>query len=216
MNLKLILWDWNGTLFDDIKACICSMNSMLTKRNISKIDYARYREIFSFPVKEYYKKLGFNFLIEPYEKLAGEYISLYKIHSKQSGLHIGAAKVLKYFKLNNFKQIIISAMEQKDLKKQIKENKIYYYFEEIVGLNNIHAHSKIENAISYFNKIKTMNDAECIFIGDTFHDYEVSIALNCKCILVNNGHQNLNKFKFNKDIIILNNLNEIIDNNFIN
>jgi beta-phosphoglucomutase-like phosphatase (HAD superfamily) len=31
---RLILWDWNGTLLNDIEACISSMNIILENHNI--------------------------------------------------------------------------------------------------------------------------------------------------------------------------------------
>jgi phosphoglycolate phosphatase len=178
----------------------------LKKRNINTIDYSRYRDIFTFPVQNYYEELGFNFTVEPFSKLAGEYIKYYREESIKSSLHVGAIQILNYLETHNFKQIIISAMEQKALEKQIEENKVYHYFENIIGLENIHAKSKIENAKKYLRNIQNGNNIECICIGDTYHDFEVSKALNCKCILVRNGHQNLNRFKLADNTKIVNNL----------
>lgn len=215
-NTKLIIWDWNGTLLDDMNACISSMNLLLKKRNIPHVNHEKYRNIFSFPVKEYYVKLGFDLNTESFEELSGEYISLYKEESKRSSLQIGAIKVLDYFKMKNFKQIIISAMEQDSLENQVRENEIYHYFKNIIGLNNIYAKSKIEIAKDFFNNNnKLTNEENCFLIGDTYHDYEVSMALNCKCILVNNGHQDLSRFKMNENVKIINNLLEIIEENII-
>lgn len=213
---KLIIWDWNGTLLNDVNASICSMNSLLESRNISQINHTRYRDVFTFPVKEYYKKLGFNFSMESFEKLSSEYVSLYKKNSENSGLHIGAAKILDYFQMKNINQIIISAMEQQALEEQIKKSKIFYYFDTVIGLNNIYAQGKIENAKNYFKNNQNINVQECILIGDTYHDFEVSNVLNCGCILVDNGHQNLSKFKLKGNVKILNNLLEIHEGNIIN
>ena len=40
---KLILWDWNGTLLNDIDACVEAMNVMLGKRNMSLLGIERYK-----------------------------------------------------------------------------------------------------------------------------------------------------------------------------
>ena len=58
---KHIIWDWNGTLINDVWLVVEAMNKMLKKRNLPKIDSKKYREIFDFPVTEYYSKLGFDF-----------------------------------------------------------------------------------------------------------------------------------------------------------
>ena len=62
-----ILWDWNGTLLDDAWLCVDVMNSMLTERKLQPLTLQRYRDIFSFPVKDYYLLLGFDFEKEPFE-----------------------------------------------------------------------------------------------------------------------------------------------------
>ena len=208
-NKKIVLWDWNGTLLNDINACISSINYLLKKRNIKTISYSRYRDIFTFPVEEYYKILGFDFSLEPFSKLAIEYINLYGKNSVRSVLQSGAIQILEYFKLNNFKQVIISAMEQRSLEKQIRDNDVYHYFDNIIGLDNINAKSKIENAKNYLKSIQDTNDKQYIYIGDTYHDFEVADALNCKCILVNNGHQNLYRFVLNDKVKVVNDLFEI-------
>ena len=51
-NNKIILWDWNGTLLNDMDACISSMNDLLKKKDIETVDYSRNRDIFTFPVQE--------------------------------------------------------------------------------------------------------------------------------------------------------------------
>jgi phosphoglycolate phosphatase len=208
-NNKIILWDWNGTLLNDINACISSMNNLLKKRNINTISYSKYRDIFTFPVEEYYKTLGFDFTEEPFKELAIEYITLYEKNSTRSVLQAGAIQVLDYFKSHDFKQVIISAMEQRSLEKQVKDNDVYHYFEEIIGLDNIHARSKIENAKRFIDSSLDKTEKQYIYIGDTFHDYEVADALNCKCILVKNGHQNLNRFELNENVKLVHDLFEI-------
>jgi phosphoglycolate phosphatase len=64
-----IIWDWNGTLLDDTELSVQTMNQMLQKRNLQQLTHASYKEVFSFPVKDYYRKIGFNFTSEPFEYL---------------------------------------------------------------------------------------------------------------------------------------------------
>jgi phosphoglycolate phosphatase len=41
-----IIWDWNGTLFDDAWLCVDIMNILLQRRNKPLITYPQYLEIF--------------------------------------------------------------------------------------------------------------------------------------------------------------------------
>jgi hypothetical protein len=62
-NYKNIIWDWNGTLLNDITICIKSMNILLKERTLPLISEDKYRDIFTFPVRNYYEQLGFDFLV---------------------------------------------------------------------------------------------------------------------------------------------------------
>ena len=61
-------------------------------------------------------------------------------------------------------------------------------FDDILGIDDINARSKVDIAINYCEK-NNINSDEVLFVGDTLHDYEVSKAINAKCYLVSCGHQ---------------------------
>jgi phosphoglycolate phosphatase len=55
-----IVWDWNGTLLDDLDYSIGVMNTLLARRALPLLDRARYHALFDFPVRDYYYRLGFD------------------------------------------------------------------------------------------------------------------------------------------------------------
>jgi len=79
-------------------------------------------------------------------------------------------------------------MEQVQLEKTVMNNGILSFFEGLCGLNNHYAVSKIENGKSLIVE-KGLNPERTLMVGDTIHDYEVAMAIGCKCVLVANGHQ---------------------------
>lgn len=183
-----VIWDWNGTLFDDVDWCIEVINIMLAKRGIQTIQsVAEYHKAFCFPIIQYYINVGFDFDKEPFEDLAREYISLY--HSGKSGnckLHAGTEAVLANIKERGIEQIILSASETNNLLSQISEFDIADFFDEMLGISDIYAKSKIEIGLDYISR---KNVSNAILIGDTRHDYEVAKALGVDCVLIPNGHQ---------------------------
>jgi len=183
-----IIWDWNGTLFDDVEWCVKTINTMLARRGLPPLgSVEEYREIFCFPVAEYYKKLGFDFEKEPFEKLAVEYMDLY--HTGKSGgcgLYGGAEAVLRALCEAGKSQIILSASETLNLSNQVDEFDIRGYFDEIIGISDIYAKSKIHAGIDYMAR-KAVSSA--VLIGDTCHDYETARSLGADCLLIASGHQ---------------------------
>ncbi len=187
-GINTILWDWNGTLLNDTEICRNIVNDLLIHRNITPLSSDRYKDIFTFPVKDYYQKAGFDFSKEDFEKPADEFIASYntKIHTAQ--LHPAAENILRFLKQKSHSQFIVSAMEQNSLDKSINGLGIQSYFEEISGIGDHYATSKTDNAQNLIKKYNLDPQKTCL-IGDTIHDHEVSLIINCECILIANGHQ---------------------------
>lgn len=188
-----VIWDFNGTILNDMSASMDSVNLLLEERNIPTIGgIDEYREVFGFPIKEYYKKLGFDFEKEPYEVVAPLWVELYTKAAKTAPLRQGALETLVALKQLGVKQYLLSATEINMLNEQVSSLGIKEYFEQVLGLDNIHAESKV----SLGNSLKkTVNMSKTLFIGDTLHDYETATAIECDCVLVAGGHQSESRLK---------------------
>ncbi|HPT15267.1 MAG TPA: HAD family hydrolase [Bacteroidales bacterium] len=189
---KTIIWDWNGTLLDDLKICIESINSMLRARNLRELTPESYRDVFTFPVINYYKEVGFDFEAEPWEDAAMEFMSLYFSKLPGCGLTPGAREALEFFRSRGYTQAIISAMQHDALVDSVDKLGITGFFDYIGGINDHYAGSKIENAVKFFESLGIYH-SDITMIGDTLHDAEVAARLQCKCILVAAGHQSFER-----------------------
>lgn len=205
--IKYIFVDFNGTILDDVDLCLELLNKILMNQNKKTITKEEYKNIFKFPIKQYYLDAGITFDNESYESLAVKFIDKYKILSKKCNLFSNTIDTFKYLRNKNIHLILLSASEKNNLLEQCKYYGIVDYFDEILGINNIYAESKSGLGLDYINKNK-IDKEECIFIGDTDHDFLVSREMGVKCILVTSGHQSPNVL--NKcNTKILNNFNEI-------
>jgi len=200
-DIDTIIWDWNGTLLNDIEICIDSINVLLTTRKHRPLTGDIYKDIFTFPVKEYYIKAGFNFTYEPFDEIAIEFIDLYHERLKDAVIFPEVIPVLKAFKKNNYKQLMVSAMEHKSLVKSVKEKNIYEYFDKISGIENHYAISKLDNARKLVTELNLDLTKTCL-IGDTIHDYEVAKDLGIYCLLIANGHQSFKRLKKSGCVVI--------------
>lgn len=185
---KGIIWDWNGTLLKDVDLCVSVMNQMLEKRGLSLLTIDNYKQVFTFPVKDYYRKIGFNFATEPFEIPAMEFIEGYTAKVHECGLQENCLELLEFFRTHGFRQFVVSAMEQQELEKCLSRLHIGHYFEHVSGLDNHYASSKIKNGKSLISEMK-LDPSELVLIGDTVHDFEVASELGCPCVLIAGGHQ---------------------------
>lgn len=49
--MKTIFFDFNGTIINDVDLCLNILNEMLKENGLEPITLERYREIFTFPIK---------------------------------------------------------------------------------------------------------------------------------------------------------------------
>lgn len=204
-----IIWDWNGTLLNDIQLCVQTINEMLDKRNLPLLSVNDYKDVFSFPVKNYYQKIGFDFEVEPFEIPALEFIERYNEQMNGCILHQNSLIVLSYFQSVGIRQFVLSAMKQDALEDCLNHQQISHFFEHVSGLDNHYAASKMENGRRLISGLN-LNIAELVLIGDTVHDFEVATELGCQCILIANGHQSREVLQAT-GVLVIDRLEQLLD-----
>ncbi len=187
MHYKHIIWDYNGTLLNDVKLCVDIINDLLIKRALPLMSVEKYKEQFDFPVKDYYERIGFDFVKESFEIVGTEFIKEYDKRQKTSKLHPGAEELLSEIKNAGIKQSILSARKEEQLTEELKNFGIINYFQEVVGLNDHYAGGKTENGIKLISRLGVSKN-EILMIGDTKHDAEVAKEAGIDCILLAHGH----------------------------
>jgi phosphoglycolate phosphatase len=203
--ISTIIWDWNGTLLNDLESNIEIVNIILSRRNLKPLTIDTYKQLFCFPVSKFYDKIGIDVEKETLAGISVEYVELYYERFSKNRLNDGVVLILENMKNRNIKNYILSATNHKDLEKQVEEMNIKHYFEKIVGSNNIEGKSKIEKA-SKLVRNEFINADETLIIGDTLHDLEVAKAINSRCVLFAHGHQQLSN---NGDYILINKMSDI-------
>ena len=187
MALKHIIWDWNGTLVDDRWLCIEGINSSLKKRGLSAITDELYKDMFTFPVERYYKKVGFDFTNEPFQVAGDEFVSYYQKHFHRVQLHDGARETIKTIQQIGLAQSVLSAGKYDYLIDWIRDHKLFDYFYKIRGISNHYAKGKLEIGIKLIEELD-YDRSEITMIGDTIHDSDVAREMDINCILIEHGH----------------------------
>ncbi len=183
-----VIWDWNGTLLDDVDLCVDVINGLLQRHSLPRITKDAYRKKFRFPIVEYYKTIGFDLELTPFEGLAAEFISDYADAVPTCLLFEGAAELLGSLKEGGKSCSILSAAKEYELKQLTKHHGIHDRFEHIYGLSDHYAVSKIERGHELIHQLGLPKE-KLIIVGDTDHDIEVARALGVDLVLLGDGHQ---------------------------
>jgi phosphoglycolate phosphatase len=184
---KHIIWDWNGTLFNDTWLCLEIMNGQLTKIGKPVISYDEYQRLFDFPVRNFYEKIGFDFSQESYESVARNFIQEYTERRLSCSLHSGVVAMLTKLHQAGCDHSILSAYAEDALLMMLEHYGVRPFFSHIMGLNNHYASGKVAEGKILLEKL-AMPIHDIVLIGDTVHDFEVAKELGVASILVANGH----------------------------
>ena len=182
-----IVWDWNGTLLDDLDLSIDVMNGMLLRRRLPLLDRARYHALFDFPVRSYYERLGFDAAHDSFEQLSVEFIAGYDARRWECRLHPDVDELLAAAGRAGSTQSILSAYRQQTLTEIVGHFALTPHFVRLTGLDNIFAHSKAELGRAWIAELG-LPPQDVLMVGDTLHDLDVAAAMGVDCALVAAGH----------------------------
>ncbi len=187
LNYDRIIWDFNGTILDDVDVCIRSANTLLCRHGLPAIkDEESYRKIFGFPVIEYYKRLGFDFSITDYDTLAHEWVEIYLGIIEEAPIRRGIKETVSALRSLGIKQTVLSMTEHKMLHHQLDIIGIKELFDEVCGLDDIYASSKLTLAKKWREEHQ---NERVLYIGDTSHDADSARIIGAELFLITCGHE---------------------------
>ena len=94
MKYKNVVWDWNGTLLNDVKVGVNTLNDMLGRRGLPLLSVEDYKEKFGFPVIDFYDRVGFDMEKESFHELSVDFVETYDKYAGEVGLNEGVREVL--------------------------------------------------------------------------------------------------------------------------
>ena len=205
--IKTIIFDFNGTLLDDVKLNFEIFNMLAKDFNARQITMEEYRDVFDFPVIDVYRGWGFDVDDGKFVKIADRFHEYYNAYVyKRCDVFPYVKPLLKKLK-EKYKLVCLSATKYETLVGQLKHYEIYDYFDEVIGMSDKFAYGKIDLGTAWI-KNNNIDPSTVIFLGDTSHDQKVAAAMNVKMLSVACGHNSKEKLA-SKDAIIIEDIREI-------
>ena len=179
-----ILFDWNGTLQDDVLAAVAGTNALLLDQGSAPIGVERYREVFSFPARSSYAALGIDLEHHDWNALCDRFFSVFTTHPV--ALFPGARESLRALRAAGASLSIVTTSEQRAVERALDRYGIRDAFDAVSGQSDASAGSKVGQALALFRSLGVGPDEACM-VGDTGHDKEVADALGVRCVLCAQG-----------------------------
>ena len=126
---------------------------------------------------------------EPMSAVADEFVLWYDKLYRTATLRPGIVDFLDRRKGEGYWQVLLSATRCDQLVEQVAAfGDVGDRFERKLGLTDHYAFSKAALARDFIER-EGIPRERTLFIGDTDHDFEVSSAIGCPCVLLEGGHQ---------------------------
>lgn len=207
MKYTHIIWDWNGTLLDDIGASLASVNDMLAARGEQPMDINRYKECIGTPIIRFYEQV-FDLEKEDYPSILAEYNAGYMKHLADCSLTDGAVEAIEIFAAAGIHQAIVSSSNNAQLCDNARKYGVYDRFEAVLGAADFKADSKIERARAYLAE-SGAEKGRVLVIGDLEHDAEMANEIGADCVLLTSGHEHPERLK-KSGAVIFDKIQELI------
>ncbi len=195
-----IVWDFNGTLIDDVNAALLSVNDMLRKRNQPEIDLLRYKWAVDSPISKFYDKIFIPGTVD-LNRDCYEFDEGYERHLSKNPIMNGALQIVRHFHDIGKTQVVISASQIDKVRNRLKEISLFEYFDDILARKDLMAKDKLYLAERYFSEHE-ITPSKTLVIGDCVADFQMAEALSCDCVLTTQGHQGREEFKATTATII--------------
>jgi phosphoglycolate phosphatase-like HAD superfamily hydrolase len=188
--VRHIVWDWNGTLFDDLHIVVEAVNAALGPFEVPAIDTDRYRDHFQRPVQRFYDVL-LGRAVEEHEWRAIDdtFHDAYRRRLDQADLHVTARTAIERVARNGGSQSLLSMWWHDELVPAVARFGLDHYMLRVDGNRQVAGDRKAGQLARHIEALSDhgIDRRHVIMIGDTFDDGHAAHAVGIGCILFAGG-----------------------------
>lgn len=192
MNPKLVVWDWNGTLLDDVDIIVQSVNSTtIPIYGLPTINVGQYQDNFEVPIKNWYLKMGAS--IEALDKRTADAAEAFERVYEAGAIHAptrkGARQLLSLLNQRGLQQIILSNHTLEGIYLQLARLDLEQYMGHVLANDNIRTshHKGKQDRLQQFLEQTGHAPASAVIVGDTIEEIAIGKNLGLKTIAITGG-----------------------------
>ncbi|WP_329623151.1 HAD hydrolase-like protein [Streptomyces sp. NBC_01255] len=184
---KHLVWDWNGTLLDDIGAVIGASNAAFAEIGLEPITLERYRELYTVPVPKFYERLmGRLPTDEEWTVMDGAFHRHYWARAEACALTLGAAELLAARQDSGFTQSLLSLAPHAELIPLVRRHGIAERFVRMDGRVGDSTDGKSGHMVRHLEALRVSAD-RVVVIGDAADDAVAAAHVGAKAVLYTGG-----------------------------
>lgn len=187
-----LVWDWNGTLLDDIGAVIEATNAAFAELGLEQITLERYRELYCVPIPRFYQRLMGRLPTEAEWLVMDEaFHKHYWLRADACALTQGAAELLADRSASGLGQSLLSMAPHEHLVPIVRRHGITEHFLRVDGRTGPSHGSKAEHMVRHLTALRAADEAisadRIVVIGDAVDDAVAAAHIGARAVLYTGG-----------------------------
>ncbi|WP_175407616.1 HAD family hydrolase [Streptomyces sp. TRM64462] len=184
-----LVWDWNGTLLDDIGTVIEATNAAFEEIGLAPITLDRYRELYCVPIPLFYERLmGRLPTQDEWLLMDGAFHRHYWARADACGLADGAAELLAAAAEVGRTQSLLSLAPHERLLPMVRRHGIEERFVRVDGRIGESTAGKAEHMVRHLLALEGVAAAErIVVIGDAADDAVAAAHVGARAVLYTGG-----------------------------
>jgi phosphoglycolate phosphatase len=210
---KLIVFDFNGTLLSDTRACMDADNRVLETFGGKAVDLKTYRDTIIIPGINFYIQHGCRRArLELKSREVGQVLhTFYETRAAKCRTRRGAKKLLEWLQKNGIGSVILSNHTIAGINRQLKRLGLDHLITEVLanpapGMT-LKSRSKKEKLIDYL-ATHNCNPKDALIIGDSPEETEIGKELGIGTVAITDGYYATSRLKKAKPDYLVHNLAE--------
>jgi len=188
---KYIVFDWNGTLFDDTHVVLESLNAHISHHGHAAVDIDTLRAHYDTPPKIYYRNLGFTEAEAERLHNSGHLFNAhYESRTATLGLRAGSTEILTDLQKAGTKALILSNHIADAIRDQLKRLDIEHFFKDVLAFPNIALQyrdiTKGERLRRHMQGYK-FTPLNAVIVGDTVEEIEIGREQGLTSVAITGG-----------------------------
>ncbi len=214
---RLAVFDWNGTLFDDVEASVTGSNAVLALHGKPQLDLETYQGRFTFPILHFYVANGVSTdqALARHDEASRIFLETYEEESRKCALREGAVELLEWLNESGVHCMILTNHLRENVGQALARFHIRHYFQglscnEIYDAAFISRMNKYERLKAYMEE-HSFRAEDAVIIGDSFEEPEIAGRLGLKSVNITGGYISEARLKTAGSDLIVDDLKSFAD-----
>ena len=189
--MRHVVWDWNGTLFDDRHLVVEGLNAVLDDAGLPRLDAATYQRLYTRPLQRFYERLfGRELSPQEWRRIDDVFHQAYRAALDQAGLAADAEPALDALDDAGATQSLLSMWRHEELVPLVSRLGIAERFARIDGLRGVGGGAKAPFMEAHLERLIAdpgVEPDDVVVVGDALDDAAAADHVGVRAVLYDGG-----------------------------